>query len=113
MASGEIHTPRTQNNRNKMNQKDCQDYIPLVDGFLERTLLLIHLTAGQPARGSKISSLRHVNIAEGHHRNTFFEGGMVSTLNGTFPTSKCLVVIDKEQPPVTVWCRASQRTAFS
>ena len=94
-------------------KKVSQDYLPLVDGFLERTLLLIHLTAGRPACGSEILSLRHVNVAKGHHQNTFFGGGMVSTLNGTFRASKSLVVIDKEQPPVIVWCRAPQRTAFS
>ena len=62
------------------NQKVCQDYLVLVDAFLERLLLLIHLTAGQPARGSEILSLRHVNTVNGHHRNVFIEGGMVSTV---------------------------------
>jgi hypothetical protein len=62
------------------NQKVCQDYLLLVDAFLERLLLLIHLTAGQPARGSEILSLRHVNTVNGHHRNVFIEGGMVSTV---------------------------------
>jgi hypothetical protein len=54
-------------------KKVSQDYLPLVDGFLERTLLLIHLTAGRPVCGSEILSLRHVNVAKGHYRNTFFE----------------------------------------
>ena len=31
------------------NQKVCQDYLLVVDAFLERLLLLIHLTAGQPS----------------------------------------------------------------
>jgi hypothetical protein len=51
-----------------------------VDAFLERLLLLIHLTVGQLARGSEILSLRHVNTMNGHHRNVFIEGGMVSTV---------------------------------
>jgi hypothetical protein len=62
------------------NQKVCQSYLVLVDAFLERLLLLIHLTAGQPARGSEILSLRHINTVNGHHRNVFIEGGMVSTV---------------------------------
>jgi hypothetical protein len=51
-----------------------------VDAFLERLLLLIHLTAGQPARGSEILSLRHINTMNGHYRNVFIEGGIVSTV---------------------------------
>jgi hypothetical protein len=51
-----------------------------VDAFLERLLLLIHLTVGQPARGSEILSLRHINTLNSHHRNVFVEGGMVSTV---------------------------------
>jgi hypothetical protein len=62
------------------NQKSCQDYLLKVDAYLERLLLLIHLTAGQPARGSEILSLRSVNTVNGHHRNVFVEGGMVSTV---------------------------------
>jgi hypothetical protein len=61
-------------------QKSCQDYLLKVDAYLERLLLLIHLTAGQPARGSEILSLRSVNTVNGHHRNIFVEGGMVSTV---------------------------------
>jgi hypothetical protein len=59
-------------------QKVCQDYLLVVDAFLERLLLLIHLTAGQPARSSEILSLRHINTVNDHHRNVFIEGGMVS-----------------------------------
>jgi hypothetical protein len=40
-----------------------------VYAFLERLLLLTHLTAGQSARGSEILSLRYVNTVNGHHRN--------------------------------------------
>lgn len=51
-----------------------------VDAFLERLLLLVHLSAGQPARGTELLSLRHVNTATGHHQNIFIESGMVSTV---------------------------------
>jgi hypothetical protein len=72
VATGRIHVPRK--------QKSCQDYLLKVDTYLERLLLLIHLTAGQPARGSETLSLRSVNTLNGHHRNVFIEGGMVSTV---------------------------------
>ena len=34
-----------------------KDYLAQADAFLERLLLLIHITAGQPARGTKLLSL--------------------------------------------------------
>jgi hypothetical protein len=62
------------------NQKSYQDYLLEVDTYLERLLLLVYLTGGQPARGSKILSLRSVNTLNSYHRNVFIEGGMVSTV---------------------------------
>lgn len=38
--------------------------------------MLVHLTSGQPARGTEIISLRHVNTI--HHRNLFVEDGLVA-----------------------------------
>lgn len=55
-------------------------YVSKVEAFLERLLLLIHLTSGQPARGTELVSLRHVNTAQGHHRNIFIEDGVVGTV---------------------------------
>jgi hypothetical protein len=62
------------------NQKSYQDYLLEVEVFLERLLLLVHLTGGQPARGSEILSLRSVNTVNSYRRNVFIEGGMVSTV---------------------------------
>lgn len=64
----------------RWNQSMCQTYFLQVEAFLEQLLLLVHLTAGQPARGSETLSLRHVNTVSGHHRNISIEGGMVSTV---------------------------------
>ena len=61
-------------------QKAVQGYSSRVDSFLERLLLLVHVTSGQPARGTETLSLRHVNTVNGHHRNVFIENGMVSTV---------------------------------
>ena len=55
-------------------------YLSQVDEFLERLLLLIHITSGQPARGTEIVSLRYHNTVEGHLRNIFIEDGLVSTV---------------------------------
>ena len=55
-------------------------YISKVDRFLERLLLLIHVTSGQPARATETLSLRIANTVEGHHRNIFIEDGLVSTV---------------------------------
>lgn len=51
-----------------------------VDAFLEQLLLLIHLTSGQPARGTEILSLRYKNSLHGQIRNVFLEDGLVSTV---------------------------------
>jgi hypothetical protein len=67
-----------------------------VDAFLERLLLLVHLTAGQPVRGSGRLSLRHVNTIDGHHRSVSIEGGMVSTVTtyhkGYRPTGNTKII---------------------
>jgi hypothetical protein len=55
-----------------------REYKAKVEAFLERLLLLIHLTSGQPAWGTEILSLRHMNSFHGYHRSIFIENGMVS-----------------------------------
>ena len=55
-------------------------YISKIESFLERLLLLVHITAGQPARGTEILSLRHCNTVNRHHQSIFIEGGLVSTV---------------------------------
>ena len=55
-------------------------YLAKVDRFLERLLLLVHITSGQPSRATETLSLRHENTVEGGHRNVFIEDGLVSTV---------------------------------
>jgi hypothetical protein len=62
------------------NGKAVQAYFAQVDQFLETLLLLFHVTLGQPARGSELLSLQHCNTAQGHHRGTFIEDGIVGTV---------------------------------
>jgi hypothetical protein len=58
----------------------AEDYLDIVDIFLQRLLLLVHITGGQPARGTEILSLRYRNTPEGRHRSIFVENGLVSTI---------------------------------
>ena len=52
-------------------------YLDWVDEFLERLLLLVHITGGQPARATELISIRHCNTPEGRHRNIFVEHGLI------------------------------------
>jgi hypothetical protein len=56
------------------------EYLRQVDRFLQRLLLLVHITGGQPARATELLSLRHRNTIQGRHRNIFIEHGLVSTV---------------------------------
>ena len=51
-----------------------------MDAFLKRLLLLIHMTGGQPPRGTELIGLQHSNSARGQHRGIFFEEGLISTV---------------------------------
>ncbi|KAJ5602288.1 hypothetical protein N7510_011822 [Penicillium lagena] len=57
-----------------------KEYLKLVDRFLQRLLLLVFMTGGQPPRGTELLALRHRNTPEGRHRNIFIEHGLVSTV---------------------------------
>jgi hypothetical protein len=61
-------------------RKPALAYQRSVESFLERLLLLAHLTSGQPARGTELLSIRYKNIVHGQHRNLFVDHGMVSTV---------------------------------
>jgi hypothetical protein len=51
----------------------AKKYIFRIESFFKRLLLLVHITAGQPARGTEILSLRHCNTVNGHQRSIFIE----------------------------------------
>ena len=57
-----------------------QAYRDLLDSFLERLLLVIHLTAGQPARATELLTIRHCNGQLGSLRNIFIERGLIGTV---------------------------------
>lgn len=57
---------------------EAKRYLARVDAFLERLLLLVHLTAGQPARGTELVGLRYKNTISSHLRDVFIEEGAVT-----------------------------------
>jgi hypothetical protein len=61
-------------------KKAVQAYLDKVDAFLERLLLLIHMTGGQPARGTELMGLQHSNSAQGQHRGVFVKEGLIGTV---------------------------------
>ncbi|KAF7139734.1 hypothetical protein CNMCM5793_007669 [Aspergillus hiratsukae] len=69
--------PSTDRNRFIWKKQMATEYLTQVDQFLERLLIVCHLTSGQPARGTEILSLRHVNTWHGQHRGIFVENGLV------------------------------------
>jgi hypothetical protein len=60
--------------------KRVEQYFQDVDLFLKRLLLLLHITSGQPARGTELLTLRYMNTSNGHHRSIFIENGLVGTV---------------------------------
>jgi superfamily II DNA helicase RecQ len=60
-----------------VSRKGTTDYRATVGRFLEKLLVLMHMTGGQPARGPEILSIRTRNTAAGKLRNVFIEDGLV------------------------------------
>jgi len=58
--------------------REVEAYLAAVDRFLARLALLIHITGGQPGRGTELFSLQPANTLHGFLRNIFIENGMVS-----------------------------------
>src|SRR5579871_5674300 len=54
-------------------------YLQKVESMLEIILALIHLTSGQPARGTELTSLRYVNTLQST-RNIFISDGYIMTV---------------------------------
>ena len=52
-------------------------YMASVTRFMDRLLVLMHVTGGQPARSRELLSIRYCNTATGGRRNIFLEDGLV------------------------------------
>jgi hypothetical protein len=52
-------------------------YMASLSRFMDRLLVLMHVTGGQPARSTELLSIRYCNTATGSRRNIFVEKGLV------------------------------------
>jgi hypothetical protein len=59
------------------NRQAIRTYFQRVVQFREKLSVIIHTTAGQPARAPELLSIRFHNTANGGHRNIFIEDGMM------------------------------------
>lgn len=78
-------------------------YLGWVDEFLQRLLLLTHMTSGQPARATELISIRHCNTPEGRHRNIFVEHGLVcivTSYHKSQSTTNSMKIIHRYLPRV-------------
>lgn len=57
-----------------------KQYLENVAEFRQYMLLLMHLTGGQPARGTEILGIRHTNRRIGVSGNIFVDDGLVSSI---------------------------------
>ncbi len=59
------------------NRKKLEGYFKKITGFLERLMLLMHITGGQPPRAPELFSIMFGNSNETGIRNIFYENGLV------------------------------------
>ena len=84
------------------NPAALQKYIRRTYHFLERLLLLIHMTGGQPARGTELLTLRWRNSSQSDIRSIFVDNGMLSFVTSyhkNYSTSSTTRIIHRFLPP--------------
>ena len=67
----------------KWRPKAAAAYLELAISFLGRLLLVIHLTSGQPARGTELLCIQWRNAQAGFRRTINVENGLVSLVNSS------------------------------
>jgi hypothetical protein len=72
------------NSQIQWQKKRVKEYFQEVELFLERLLLLVHITSGQPAQGTEMLTLRHTNTLHSHHRSIFIKNGLVGTVTSYY-----------------------------
>ena len=60
-----------------IDRQEVERYMDRVVAFRAKLIVLMHVSAGQPARATELLSIRHSNTVKGGHRNIFIEDGMV------------------------------------
>jgi superfamily II DNA or RNA helicase len=63
--------------KGEMSRVKVRRYVRTADDLLEKLLVLLHMTGGQPARGSELRSIRYKNTVAGEERNLFIDEGML------------------------------------
>jgi superfamily II DNA helicase RecQ len=58
-------------------QRRVKDWCDKHVELLEKLLILIHMTGGQPARARELLSIRYCNTEKGGHRSIFIENGLM------------------------------------
>ena len=87
--------------RFKWKNKEVLAWLSQISSFLEKLLLLFHLTGGQPARAPEILSVRAHNGINTGRRNVFFEDGLicfVTYYHKGYSTSNTLKIIHRYVP---------------
>ena len=59
------------------NVKRLEKYFSTISEFLEKLLILFHITGGQPARAPELLSIRVSNFVNSGQRNIFYENGLI------------------------------------
>ncbi|KAH2644767.1 hypothetical protein KXW55_006875 [Aspergillus fumigatus] len=59
-------------------QLAIQQYWQRVAQFKEKLAIVVHVTAGQPARAPELLSIQHTNTVNSRRRNIYIEDGMVT-----------------------------------
>jgi superfamily II DNA helicase RecQ len=59
-------------------QREVNNWFDKLARFLEKLLILIYMTGGQPARSKELLSVRYCNTEKGGHRSIFVEDGLLS-----------------------------------
>jgi hypothetical protein len=62
----------------RLHPSAIQQYWQRVAQFKEKLAIMVHVTAGQPARAPELLSIQHCNTANSHQRNIYIKDGMVT-----------------------------------
>jgi hypothetical protein len=77
-------------------------YLTHVADFLSHLLLLIHITSGQPARGTELLTVQWRNSWEGLRRTIYLENGLVSIITSSmkgYSVEESTRIIHRYLPP--------------
>ncbi|KAH0542813.1 hypothetical protein FGG08_002861 [Glutinoglossum americanum] len=78
LADRELAQQFMHTDRGIWKQGRVNDYMDKMSLFMEKLLVLVHMSAGQPARSRELLSLRYCNTEKGGHRCIFIENGLMA-----------------------------------